>query len=380
MDRRAMSAPCIARGRIRQSIKVSALDVALQIRPGCAICRQRISGDARVAIVPWAVARSAMRQREPEPGVSAMKAFVPVMITAAGASLIIAASLVATSPGWAETNSTPGAQVVVVRATNACFTAAIRVTGFLVAREEAVVTLDMPGQRDVEVLVGEGDKVTNGQTLARLTRQSAEGPDAATAGKSSTTLRAPAAGVVTRSTAVVGATASVMPTEPLFRIAVDNEIELEADVPSVHVPALSSGQTARVEIGDNRELSGRVRLVPATVDQRTQLGRARLSLERDPSLRLGTFARATADANRSCGISVPRSAVRYRTEGTSVQIVRADVIETRLVQVGFHSDNDTEIRDGLREGDMVVANAGSSLRDGDKVRPIVADAARTGQR
>ena len=321
-----------------------------------------------------------MRQREPESRVSAMKAFVSVTITAAGASLSIAASLIATSPGWTETNSTTGAQVVVVRTTNACFTAAIRVTGFLVAREEAVVTLDMPGQRVVEVLVGEGDKVTSGQTLARLTRQSAEGPDAAAGGKSSTTLRAPAAGVVTRSTAMVGATASVMPTEPLFRIAVDNEIELEADVPSVHVPALSSGQTARVEVGDNRELTGRVRLVPAAVDQRTQLGRARLSLERDPSLRLGMFARATIDANRSCGISVPRSAVRYRTEGTSVQIVRADVIETRLVQVGFHSDNDTEIRDGLREGDMVVANAGSSLRDGDKVRPIVADAARTGQR
>jgi multidrug efflux pump subunit AcrA (membrane-fusion protein) len=63
-----------------------------------------------------------------------------------------------------------------------------------------------------------------------------------------------------------------------------------------------------------------------------------------------------------------------------VQVVRNDVIETRLVQIGFHSDNDTEIRSGLQEGDMVVANAGSSLRDGDKVAPIVADAARTGQR
>jgi hypothetical protein len=29
---------------------------------------------------------------------------------------------------------------------------------------------------------------------------------------------------------------------------------------------------------------------------------------------------------------------------------------------------------------MVVANAGSSLRDGDKVTPIVTDAARMGQR
>jgi multidrug efflux pump subunit AcrA (membrane-fusion protein) len=305
-----------------------------------------------------------------------MKPFVPVTIAAAGAALAVTASLLATSPGRAEINSTSGAQVSVVRATNACFTAAIRVTGFLVAREEAVLTLDTPGMKVTEVMVGEGDKVTAGQTLVRLTRQ--EGPD--TGAAKTSTLRAPAAGVVTRSTAVVGATASAMPTEPLFRIAVDNEIELEADVPSIHVPSLSSGQTTRVEIGDRRELSGRVRLVPAAVDQRTQLGRARITLERDPQLRLGMFARATIDANRSCGISVPRSAVRYRTEGTSVQVVREGVIGSRLVKVGIHSDTDTEIREGLREGDMVVANAGSSLRDGDKVTPIVADAARSEQR
>jgi HlyD family secretion protein len=87
------------------------------------------------------------------------------------------------------------------------------------------------------------------------------------------------------------------------------------------------------------------------------------------------FARATIDADRSCGISVPRSAVIYRTEGTSVQVVSGDVVQTRKVQIGLHSDNDIEIRNGLREGDTVVANAGSSLRDGDRVKPIT-DAAQ----
>jgi multidrug efflux pump subunit AcrA (membrane-fusion protein) len=50
------------------------------------------------------------------------------------------------------------------------------------------------------------------------------------------------------------------------------------------------------------------------------------------------------------------------------------------VQVGFHSDMDIEIREGLREGDLIVANAGSSLRDGDKVNPIMADTLQLGQR
>ena len=266
------------------------------------------------------------------------------------------------------------AQVTVVRAANACFSAIIRVTGFLVARQQAVVILDALGLRVTEVLVSEGDKVTAGQTLVRLARQPADGPDAAGA-RNFTALRAPAAGVVTRSTAAVGATAPAGSGEPLFEIAIDGEIELEAEVPSIHVPELASGQAARVEV-EGRELSGRLRLVPATIDRRTQLGRARMSLERDPTLRVGTFARATIEASRSCGVSVPGSAVLYRTGGASVLVVRDDVVEMRLVQVGLHSDTDIEIREGLQLGDLVIANAGTSLRDGDKVRPLVSDTAR----
>jgi HlyD family secretion protein len=110
--------------------------------------------------------------------------------------------------------------------------------------------------------------------------------------------------------------------------------------------------------------------VPASIDQKTQLGRARITLESDPTLRYGMFVSATINADRSCGISVPNSAVTYRTGGTSVQVVRNDVIETRSIQVGIHSDSDTEVRRGLSEGDLVVANAGTSLRDGDHVKPI----------
>ena len=292
-----------------------------------------------------------------------MKLFVPAV-----AAAVIGTGLTVGGPAKAvEPDSLPAAQVTVVRAVSACFSAAVRVTGFLVARSEAVVTFEAPGFKISEILAGEGDRVTAGQNLVRLTPISGDG--------SATTLKAPAAGLVTRSTAAIAATASGAPGEPLFRIAIDNEIELEADIPSVHVPMLASGQNARIQLADGRELSGRVRLVPASVDQKTQLGRARVSLERASGLRLGIFARATIDASRSCGISVPRAAVTYRTEGASVQIVRNDMVETRRVQIGFHSDDDIEIRNGLREGDTVVANAGSSLRDGDKVKPI-ADGAR----
>ena len=151
---------------------------------------------------------------------------------------------------------------------------------------------------------------------------------------------------------------------------VNNEIELEVDVPSLHVGKLRADgrQTARVEVENGAEVTG-ARLVLGEIDRTTQLGRARLSIDRSPSLRIGMFARATIDASRSCGVAIPRSAVTYRTEGTSVQVIRDGVVETRRIVTGLRSDTDVEIRSGLKEGDILVASAGASLHDGDPVKP-----------
>jgi hypothetical protein len=51
----------------------------------------------------------------------------------------------------------------------------------------------------------------------------------------------------------------------------------------------------------------------------------------------------------------------------------------RRAQTGFHSDNDTEICEGLSEGGLVVANAGGSLRDDDRVKPVLPEITGLGQ-
>lgn len=289
-----------------------------------------------------------------------------------GATLLCASALAGPADGKEGAESFPPAQVIVVRAKNACFSETIYVNGFLVPRTVAVLPLDLPGYSVTEVLAKSGDHVERGQALVRLGPAAGEAPNAG--GEKSMTLTSTAAGTIIAAAAVVGATASSLRGQPLYRIAVDDAVELEAEVPSIHLPALSPGQRARIVIDDNRELSGWVRLVPSAVNRATQLGEARIAFDGSPDLRPGTFAQATIEANRSCGISIPRSAVTYQTGGTSVQIVRDNAIETRLVQVGFHSDTEAEIRSGLKEGDVVVANAGSSLRNGDKVSPLFIDA------
>ena len=278
--------------------------------------------------------------------------------------------------------SAQGAIVMVVKATNAYFSDMVRVTGFLVPRREAIVAVDQEGYRVAEVLARDGDQVTENQELVRLGGPAAAAQAAQAAQQnpqaprsSTISLRAPAAGRIIQSTARAGAFASPQ-LGPLFRIAIDSEIELDAEVPYVHVLKLNPGATARITIDGGTEVLGRVRIVGPEIDRRTQLGKARLSIPRNPALKIGMFARATIDANRSQGVSIPKSALDHST----VQVVKDNIVETRKVKVGLSSDTDIEIREGLAEGEIVVANAGTSLHDGDKIKPVFPDEFDRGRR
>jgi multidrug efflux pump subunit AcrA (membrane-fusion protein) len=87
-------------------------------------------------------------------------------------------------------------------------------------------------------------------------------------------------------------------------------------------------------------------------------------------LLVNSSGRAIITTNKSCGVAVPLTAVLYTTAGTVVQVVRRDRVETKRVEVGLMYGGQVEIRDGLAEGDMVVARAGAILREGDPVRPV----------
>jgi len=260
------------------------------------------------------------------------------------------------------------AVVVVAKAVNACFSDLVRGTGFVVPRREAVVGVDQEGSRVTDVLVKEGDAVTENQELARLTPPPAQpGMPAVAAGKP-LSLRAPAAGLVTEVKTVVGAPASPQ-AGPMFRIAVNNELELDAEVPGAHLLKLSRGATVRVSRDDAPDIIGRVREVSPQIDRTTQLGHIRISLASNPQLKVGMFARASIDAKRSCGVSVPNTAIDHLT----IQVVKGNTIETRKVRVGLVSDTSTEILEGLEVGEIVVADAGSSLHDGDEVKTMFAE-------
>src|SRR6202521_4454290 len=67
-----------------------------------------------------------------------------------------------------EKDNPSNALVIVTKSTNACFSDMVRVTGFIVPRRGAVVGVDQEGSKVADLLVREGDMVTDNQELARL--------------------------------------------------------------------------------------------------------------------------------------------------------------------------------------------------------------------
>jgi multidrug efflux pump subunit AcrA (membrane-fusion protein) len=289
-----------------------------------------------------------------------MSSLIGAMRVAMALPVLVIAS---TAPVLAQSNTPAGMAVTVTKANRACFTDVLQVSGILVPREEVLVRPETEGLQVSQILVDDGEHVTSGQVLARLTRPEGMGP-ATTA-----TVRAPTAGIVNQRFIRVGMMASAR-AEPLFRIIANGDVELQGDVPANRMSKLQVGQTARVELAGAGEATGRVRSVASEVDSSTQLGHVRISIGNEDKFKVGAYARAVVDVGRSCGAAIPLSAVLYGPEGAVVQVVRDDRVETRRVRVGLLSGGNAEIREGLNDGDMVVARAGAFLREGDRVRAI----------
>jgi multidrug efflux pump subunit AcrA (membrane-fusion protein) len=118
-------------------------------------------------------------------------------------------------------------------------------------------------------------------------------------------------------------------------------------------------------------LTGRIRIVSPEVDRATRLGRIRVTLGDHPALRIGAFARGTVTTATSRGLAVPSGAIQRGGDGATVLVVRDGLVATQKLDLGLAMDDRIEVRAGLKSGDLVVSRAGTFLRDGDAVRPIL---------
>ncbi len=309
--------------------------------------------------------------------------------------------------------------------------AALTVSGVLTSREEAAVTSELNGYRVAEVYVDQGAWVRRGQPLLRLddgllrgqidqqtalvaqqkvaaeraqseaarvadldnkgvlsqedidsrrfqARSAAAAAAAAEAQlRDSRTrqermiLRAPVSGLVLARNVRPGDLSNGGGTGPLFRIARDGQVEVDAEVGEADLNRIKPGQRVHVTLPDQTQVDGWVRLISPEVDPQTKLGRVRVSLPERRELRPGGYAQARFGDMSSSGLVAPDKAVNFDADGASVVVVDgSNRVRRTAVKTGARANGYVQLLQGPPAGSRVLVTGATFVVDGDKVQPV----------
>ncbi len=328
------------------------------------------------------------------------------------------------SGGPAQSQSAP--PVMVARVVVRDVVDRITATGQLVAKAEATIAAQIPGQVTA-ISVEEGDAVSEGQILleidperrqlelasaeAHLAEASAQvvetwrGMDriqnlnrrdaasqsrldeARTALKlahsrknasearvglarralADASVRTPFAGLVARRSVSVGEYLSV--GLPLFEIVTLDPIEAEFSVAEVDSGLVRPGQNVEVSLAPfpDERFAAVVTVVSPTIDPLTRTLRVKAELSNGSGrLRPGLFAHVELGVSeRENVIMVPEEALLQRAEGAVLyRMVETDRVERVRVETGVFADGWVEVRGNLEASDQVVVRGQANLSDG----------------
>ena len=230
---------------------------------------------------------------------------------------------------------------------------------------------DMAGKLS-GVKVSVGDTVKKDQIIAYV--------DASRPGYnySESPVKAPAAGRIISLVTNIGTTVSQ--AMPVAKISNTEEMEIKINVPERFISRVKEGQ--RVELtfdaypGD--VFGAKVSEVSPVLDNssRTMLTKVRI-VQRDNKIKIGMYARVKLiTESRENTIVVPSTTIVTRDGNPYVFVVNDDVVENKgtvrqqPVKLGITIDDKTEVVDGLKTGQTVVAKGQTLLSDGAKVNIV----------
>jgi HlyD family secretion protein len=217
--------------------------------------------------------------------------------------------------------------------------------------------------------------------LRQVEAELAEFSDAAGPTKRPVEVLAPATGRILR--VLEENSRVVAPGTPLLEVGDPADLEVVIDVLSRDGAAIVPGAQVFLEQwGGGKPLLGKVRLVePAAFTKVSALGveEQRVNVIADlltpPAERptIGDNFRVEArivvwEAEQT--LKVPAGALFRQEESWAVFVLAQGRAQIRKVSVGRSSGTETQVLDGLKDGNRVVLYPGGTVRDGRRVRPI----------
>lgn len=172
------------------------------------------------------------------------------------------------------------------------------------------------------------------------------------------TVVAPRAGVALHRGIAVGT--AVDPSTELLTVADLSRVWVLAEIPEGDIPAIPRNASARLEFAASGRgpFEARVDFLYPTLTERTRTLRARFVVDNaDGSLRPGLYGEASFQATPHAALTVPRDAVVDTGETQHVFVVEGEGrFVPRLVTLGARFEERVEVREGLGEGESIVAS------------------------
>lgn len=211
----------------------------------------------------------------------------------------------------------------------------------------------------------EGARADLAVAEANLARASAQ-LDLAAIALADTVIRAPFPGVVTVRHAVAGSYIRV--GDPIVTLLNDQELEIEAEVPSNRTGGLTTGALVEADLQPGGRIFAVVRAVVPEENPRTRTRSARFV----PQL---PDAGTDLISNQSVTVFVPvgerRDVMTVHKDAVVVQgprsvafVVKDGKVSSRVVTLGESVGPRFEVLDGLAPGDQAVIRGNERLRDG----------------
>lgn len=186
-----------------------------------------------------------------------------------------------------------------------------------------------------------------------------------------TTIRAPYDGVVTAINLEVGE--RVSPSgEPLLEIMDLRYLVAEISVPESFVGVVRVNDRAAISAsGSSEKITGLVVAINEMVDPETRTFRVRVAIDNQRTrLKAGQFVavRLLLGGDQSASLVAPSRAIILLEGQPHVYVLAGDRVEQRRVSIGLSTEKDTELLNGVMEGERVVVDDPSRVGDGMMVK------------
>ncbi|MDP2940018.1 MAG: efflux RND transporter periplasmic adaptor subunit [Candidatus Omnitrophota bacterium] len=234
--------------------------------------------------------------------------------------------------------------------------------GNIKAKDEVVVFPKVSG-KIIEKIKQDGASVVKGEAIAYIDR------DEVGLKFEKAPVESPLTGIVGRIYVDIGS--HVLPDTAVALVVNMDKVKINLDIPEKFLPLISLDKEAKIKVDAyiEQEFSGEVTKISPVVDLATRSAPVEIVVDNpDHLLKSGMFAKVKLIVQRHKDVPVIlKEAIIGKAPDTYVYVIKDNKAILKKVSLGIHQGPYFEVKEGLKEEELVVIVGQQRLKDNAKV-------------